>query len=446
MTDAAGNPAARFRHRVAAVLSSADMARAFTVTALGAAFASSAIIAIAGQVTYITVITGLCMIGAGMLFARRREISLLRLVPTTLIVFLGWALASLFWSSDRGHTITGWLALAALAFLAIVIAHVRDTLQTARAVGDVMRVLLSVSLGLEILSGILLDMPINFLGIQGHLAEGGPVQGIFGTRNLLGLATVLAIITFVIEWRTFSIRTGAAVYSFVVGGVLAALSDSPTVLVLTAAVAAASGALAIVRHTPARSRGVVQWSLGSLVVVGLVIGYAARHPIIAWLGAGSDFAMRVTLWNSLLDYLRNRPINGWGWFGAWSSDDFPFIVINLVTRNHHQSALNAYFDVLLQLGWLGLLLFLTLAGTALVRSWLVASDRRSVVYAWTPLILVALLVDSMFESFTLIGFGWLLLVLCAARAGLSRSWRGRIDFGDDAPLPGGAQGLPNEAG
>ena len=63
------------------------------------------------------------------------------------------------------------------------------------------------------------------------------------------------------------------------------------------------------------------------------------------------------------------------------------------------------------------MLFVALAGIALVRSWLDASERRSVIYAWTPLILVALLIDSMFESFTLSGIGWLLLVLCAVRAG-----------------------------
>jgi hypothetical protein len=40
--------------------------------------------------------------------------------------------------------------------------------------------------------------------------------------------------------------------------------------------------------------------------------------------------------------------------------------------------------------------------------------------------LVALLVDSMFESFTLAGVGWLLLVLLAVRAGQSRSWRERM--------------------
>ena len=60
------------------------------------------------------------------------------------------------------------------------------------------------------------------------------------------------------------------------------------------------------------------------------------------------------------------------------------------------------------------------------------------IYAWTPLILIALLIDSMFESFTLVGIGWLMLVLCAVRAGLSRSWRERIDAASET------SGLPHD--
>ena len=188
-------------------------------------------------------------------------------------------------------------------FLAVTIAHVRDTLQTVRALGDVLRALLGVSLALEILSGLLLDMPITFLGIQGNIALGGPVQGIFGTRNLLGLVTVLALITFVIEWRTQSVSPGLAFFSVILAGSLAILSSSPTVLVLAVAVAVASGALVLVRHTAPEGRSFVQWALGAVVVTGLAIGYVARHPIIAWLGAGSDFSTRATLWNRILDYV-----------------------------------------------------------------------------------------------------------------------------------------------
>lgn len=417
-----------------ALLASADLARAFTIAVFGAVFSAFPIERIAGRVTYASIVVALCVLGLGMLIARRREISLVRLAPTTVLLFIAWALASVFWSQDTSGSFWGWVSLFGLAFLAVTIGHVRDTLQTVRALGDVLRVLLSISLGMEILSGILLDIPIRFLGIQGNIAQFGPVQGIFGTRNLLGFVAVIALITFLIEYRTQTVRLGVSVFSVVLAGGLAALSDSPTVLVLAVAVGLSVGALALVRHARPADRSALQWTFGGIVVAGLAIGYAARHPIIALLGAGSDFATRVTLWNTMVDYLRSKPVQGWGWFGPWNGAEFPFSAINYTLRTSHASGLNAYFDVLLQLGWIGLLLFAGLAGVALVRSWLDASQRRSVIYAWTPLVLIALLVDSMFESFTLTGFGWLLLVLCAVRAGQSRSWRERIDAGGP-PLP-----------
>ena len=421
-----------------ALLASAGFARAYTLAVLGAVFASFAIERMAGRVTYVTIIAGLCVIGVAVLAARRDEISLVRLVPTTLVLFLGWALASVFWSTDTVTSFWSWVTTLALAFLAVVIGHVRDTLQTARAVGDVLRVLLAASLAVEVLSGVLLDLPLRFLGVQGNLAMLGPVQGIFGTRNMLGFVAVLALITFLIEYRTQSVRPGVSFASVLLAGGLAALSDSPTVLVLAVGVGLSVAVLALVRHTKPQHRGAVQLGLGALVVIGLVVGYFARHPIIAWLGAGTDFSMRVNLWNMMVDFVRFQPVQGWGWYGAWSPREQPFNIINYLLDSTHATGLNAYFDVLLQLGWIGLLLFAAMAAIALVRAWLAASERRSVIYAWTPLILIALLIDSMFESFTLVGIGWMMLVLCAVRAGLSRSWRERID------APGTDGGLPHD--
>ena len=61
------------------LLASASFARAYTLTVLGAVFASFAIERLAGRITYISIIAGLCVIGAGVLVARRQEISLVRL-------------------------------------------------------------------------------------------------------------------------------------------------------------------------------------------------------------------------------------------------------------------------------------------------------------------------------------------------------------------------------
>ncbi|KJQ53676.1 O-antigen ligase family protein [Microbacterium sp. SA39] len=412
---------------MARLLGSVEMARAFTLTALTAVFGSFAIERMTSPVTLAAVITALCLLGGAILWVRREELSPLRIAPSSLFAFLGWALVSLVWTTDRSDTVFGWLSLFGFAFLALTIGHIRDTLQTVRALGDTLRALLAVSLGVEILSGILLDVPFAFLDVQGNLALGGPVQGLFGSRNMLGFIAVLALITFVIEWRTQSVDPPLAVASIALAGSLAFLSSSPTVLVLAVAVGIVTGALTIVRHASPGRRNLVQWTLGILVALALTIAFALRHQIIALLDAGSDFSIRATLWNTILDFVAVKPIEGWGWFGGWARGEYPFTYINFQLDDRHQSALNAYFDVLLQLGAAGLVLFLLLGGVALVRSWLVASVRRSVVYAWTPITLVTLAVESMFESFTLVGAGWFMLVLCALRAGQSRSWRENID-------------------
>jgi O-antigen ligase len=420
---------------MARLLGSAEMARAFTLACLAAVFGSFAIQQLTSAVTLAAIIAVLCLIGAAILWVRREELSPLRIAPSSLLAFLVWALVSMIWTTDRGDTFFGWASLFGYAFLAIAVGHIRDTLQTVRAIGDTLRVLLAVSLGVEILSGILLDVPFAVLHVEGLIADGGPIQGIFGSRNMLGFIAVIALITFVIEWRTRSVDSPLAIVSIALAGSLAFLSASPTVLVLAVGVGIVTVALTIVRHASAERRTVVQWVLGAIVTLALAIAFVLRHQIIALLDAGSDFSLRGDLWNTILDFVALKPIQGWGWFGAWSRGEYPFTYINFQLDDRHQSALNAFFDVLLQLGAAGLVLFLLLGGIALVRSWLVASVRRSVVYAWTPIMLVTLAVDSMFESFTLIDAGWFMLVLCALRAGQSRSWRESIDAANTGAIP-----------
>lgn len=418
-----------------ALLDSAEFARAYTLTSLAAVFGSFLIERLTSTATLATIVTMLAVLGTMILIARRAELSLLRFAPSSLLAFLLLALVSALWSTDPSTTLIGWLTVFGYAVIAITIGHVRDTLQTVRAIGDTLRWLLGASLVLELLSGVLLDTPFTRLGVEGNLALGGPIQGIFGTRNMLGFIAVVALITFVIEWRTQSVSRGVGVGSVALGSFLALLSASPTVVVLAAGVGVATTALTIVRHTSPERRALVQWMLGAVTSAALILAFVLRHQIIRILDAGSDFSMRADLWNMLLDFSAERPVTGWGWFGPWPRGEYPFTYLNFLLGESHRSALNAYFDALLQVGWIGLLLFLGLGGVAMVRSWLVASIRRSVVYAWTPLLLVTLAVESMFESFTLTGAGWVLLVLCALRAGQSRSWRENIDAAHTGAVP-----------
>lgn len=424
------------------LIASADFARAFTVIVLASIAGGHAIESIAGLPTLITIIAAESALAVAVLFVRRDELSALRLIPFTLVAFLMWTLASIFWSTDPLESFARWLSLAAVALLAVTIGHIRDTLQTVRAVGDVARVLLIISLGVEIASGVLLDMPFTFLGVRGDIANLGPIQGIFGTRNMLGFFCVIALVTFVVELRTRSVRTGVAVGSIILASALALLSASPTVFVLAAAVSTLTGVLYLIRRVPDARRAAVQWTLAAFAVVGGSFAWLSRSAIIEWLGAADDLSLRTQLWTFVDFYVRREPVQGWGWFGPWDRQETPFAIINWLLRESHTTALNAFFDVLLQVGWAGLVVFVAFFGLTFARSWADASRRRAAVHAWVPLMVATLAVVSMFESFTLFGIGWLLLVICAVRAGQSRSWRealGRSSAPSALPrTPGGS--------
>lgn len=415
------------------LLRSSALAAAFTTAAVGALFSTHLIRQLMGDAGYGAVITGLCLLGAAMLAARRRELRAFEIMPTLLLLLLVWLLLSVFWSRSISGTLGGWLQLAGPTFLAIVVAQFRDTLQTVRATGDVLRFLLTGSLAIEILSGILLDVPVPFLGIAGNLAEGGPIQGLFGTRTMLGLVTVIALITFLVEWRTRSVSPGMSAYSVALAALLAGFTVSPIVLGMAFIAGLATGILALVRRTPPRQRTAVQWAIAGLLGVAGVLVYTFRRPLVYWLNAEPDFFTRSQLWNEVLDMSARRPVQGWGWVGTWPDTLMPYYFIRSATGRDHASALNAWMDMLLQAGAVGVALFVGLAGLALARAWVTASERRSTVYTWPPLVIITLLADSVVTSSLLGGFGWFLLVVCATRASLVRGWRSGLDTGPESP-------------
>lgn len=421
------------RRAVLEFLRSSSLAAAFATTAIGALFSTHLIRQLMGDAGYGAVITGLCVLGGAIFVARRREVRAFEIMPTTLLLLLLWLLLTMFWSRSMLGTIGGWMQLAAPTFLAVVVAQFRDTLQTLRATGDVLRVLLTGSLLIEILSGILLDLPVPFLGIAGNLAEGGPIQGLFGTRTMLGLVTTIALITFLVEWRTKSVAPGVSVYSVTLASLLALFTASPIVLGMAFVAALATGVLVIVRRTRPEWRTLLQWSIAAVVAIGALLVYAFRRPLVYWLNAEPDFLTRSRLWNEVLDMSALRPVQGWGWIGTWPDHLMPYTFIRFATGEQHGSALNAWMDVLLQAGAVGVVLLVGFAGLALARAWVTASERRSTLYTWPPLVIIVLLADSVVTSSLLGGFGWFLLVLCATRASLVRGWRSGLETGPESP-------------
>lgn len=406
-----------------AFFGSARLASALSTVAIGTgvfAWMLHRVIGWAGLIGLLVALVALC---ACSLYARRASLDWTGLVPISLLIFLGWAGASVFWSQYQWVTFGSVAYLLAFTALGIYVALMRDTIQIIRSFGDVLRMLLVLSLVLEVFSGLLIDAPIQLLLIDGDLDKGGPISGPLGNRNELGLLAVIAGISFAIEWRTRSVEAPLAMGSIAVAGLTLLLTRSPIALGTAAVAVVATLVLYGIRRMPMASRRVWQFvALG--VAVGLaLVAWLLRGPIVAALNAGGELNYRLRLWQEVWALVPLHPVEGWGWAGLWNTAIVPFSQLGLGSGRPSVSGVNAYLDVWFQLGIIGVAAFVLVAGLAFVRSWLLAVRQRSVIFTWPALVLAALLTASLAESTILVEFGWLTFIICCVKASQSLSWR-----------------------
>jgi O-antigen ligase len=405
------------------ILASPALAKALATAAMGTAVLAFPLHQLIGWAGLIGILAPLVLLCVLALIAQWQEIDWSGLLPISLIAFVGWAGVSFFWSQYHWASLGGLSYLLAFTLLGIFVALARDTIQIVRTFGDVLRFALGLSLALEILSGILINRPIHVLGITGRIAFLGPIQGLFNTRDQLGLVCVVALITFGTELRTKSIGRGWGIGSIILASIMLLLTRAPLAFGAMLIVGSAAGALFLLRRTSPGSRRFWQFGVLAAAAAIAIVAWVYRSPIVTAFNAGGDLTYRLTVWRAVFALTQARILQGWGWVGAWPTTSAPFDLISGSSSRLAASASNAYLDVWFQLGLVGFVLFLGFLGLAFTRSWLLASRRRSVVFTWPALVLVALLIGSLAESSILVEFGWITLVVCSVKASRELSWR-----------------------
>jgi len=382
---------------------------------------------------YVAALVVLDLLLIASLIARRGEIDWhWAILPISLLAYLGWIGISVFWSEYQRATLLSIVYLVLVTLVGVFIGLSRDTIQIIRSVGDVLRAVLVTSIVLETLSGIIFDSPLRALNIEGELAYGGPISGLVSTRNQLGLLAAIALATFAIEWRTKSITRNVAIPSVALAVGTMIFTRSPVVAMVAVVLFAAGAVLYGIRRLPAARRQFAQYSVLAILGVGAVLAWLFRAPIIAIFNATGELEFRLALWQEVQTFVPLHWLEGWGWMGIWNPTVAPYSGLTPTDGRPHDSALNAVVDLGLQVGAVGICLFLALVGLAFARSWLLAGRRRSVVHTWPALVLVALIVVSVAESSVLTEFGWLLLVICCVKASSELSWRSALS---PAPPP-----------
>jgi exopolysaccharide production protein ExoQ len=357
-------------------------------------------------------------------------------LPLTLVVFVAWATISVAWSFYRGATVLAAVVLIGTTLVGFGLAYLLPWSTFVRALGIALRWIIATSIIFELWVALIVQHPVlpvwlhvdgkvpgEFYWCEGLILRGGPIQGIMGNRNLLGFVALVAIVTFSVQVADKLITRVSATTWIALSVLCIALTQSATVIFAMVLVFIC-GLFALW----ARMRGdgrhrLVYWS-ALVIFAGLGLAALAFGPEIAWIvGRSPDFTGRADIWQVVIHLWEQKPVLGWGWISYWAPWVAPFD--HLVVRHGvtYLQAHNAWLDVGMQLGIIGVVMFAVLIGTAIWRAWFRAVDRPRwdlrterpfVALHMLPLFLLACLcAQSLAESRILVEGGWALLVIAA---------------------------------
>lgn len=362
-------------------------------------------------------------------------------LPAPLYWFLGWIFLSIIWSQYRLETTGAALVQTATTLVAVVLAFVLTWHELLRTLGTALRYLLGGSLLFELFVSVFIRhkiiQPIGaelaetsdsklLLWSRNLLFHGGPIQGINANSALLGFLALLGLIIFAIQLRAGLVRPVQGWFWVLVSCGTLLLTRSATVWIALFAVLVVLGLALLARRLGPERR--LPLYLGSLAVliVGGALAFIFRTQIFHLLGKSSDMTGRGEIWAKVTDHALQHPWLGWGWISYWAPWIEPYASLDKKNGIAVMSAHSAWLDVWLQLGIIGVLVFLPLVVLTYWRVWFRAIDppRRGygppLPYAtsalWPVLLLTALVVQSLTESRLLIEGNWVLLIILAVKS------------------------------
>ena len=354
--------------------------------------------------------------------------------PKLLVAFVLFAGLSIAWSFYPGASALGYLATLATTSAGVFLALRLTWPQLVLSLDRALRIIVWGSLAFELIVALFIRVPViplwvsypeeklpkAFYWSQGLIFEGGPVQGIVGNRNLLAFIAVLLLLTTIIRAMDQAIsRSGLAIGLVLAVGTLG-LTRSATAIAILLVAAVALAFVVVIRRVSGRMRVVMVSATLVVTATGGTLAAVFSDRLLGVLGKSSDLTGRTDIWAAVSDLIAERPAVGWGWVSYWAPWVEPFNDLAVRKGVLYLQAHNAWLDVTLQLGIVGLVLFALLALGALWRSWWLAVDPQRdsrgtllpyrAVTLFPIILMVILLTQSLVESRILVEAGWALFV------------------------------------
>lgn len=293
--------------------------------------------------------------------------------------FLLFALASVAWSVAPDWTVRRGSAFALTTAFGIYIAGRFDS-------RDLLK-LMAWAFGAAAVTSLVFGIALPSIGREVEIHVGA-WRGVFPQKNNLGQIMVLSTMVFLLLARTLDRRRWLAWSGAALSAGLVILSTSKTALVILFVLGALTYLFRALRW---HYTLVVPSLIGTVMAVGgLGLAVLQRsEQILLAMGKDPTLTGRTGMWEILLDAVRDRPLGGYGYSAFWIRDERSpsarvFDLLQWETPHAH----NGFLDLALQLGLVGLAIFLISYLVAARRSVLAIRANRDPSALW-PLVYLA---------------------------------------------------------
>lgn len=299
-----------------------------------------------------------------------------------------WLCCTIIWSIDRSLTFRKLIVLTTFAIAALGVSRGLTRRQLC----------IVLPLGAFTFStlGFLKEVAMGTFSVFGTYRFTGTIHP--NSQAMYGVIVCLAGASFV-SWANF--RKLAPLCGMGVGLCVVALTRSRSALVATA--------IGLSTLVMVRTRGINRILLFAMMILAMGIGLFGMstadaefkrnltHILTMGRTGSSDLTGRVPLWELLLEDVSARPILGYGYLAYWDAERVEALSEELAWEipNAH----NSYLDIALDAGLIGLLLFVTMLGWALITALRDYARTRSPATAFILAFLVSAIADGMAESF-----------------------------------------------
>jgi exopolysaccharide production protein ExoQ len=307
-----------------------------------------------------------------------------------LLLLVALAVLSVLWSAAPETTLRRGVALVGTTAFGAYLAA-RYTL------GGQLR-LLAWALGIAAVLSLISGLALPSYGISSDPLFVGDWQGIYNHKNALGNDMSLGAVVFLI--LAASNRGGRRWLiwgCFVLAVCLIVLSDSQTALIVLLALLALWPVYRSLRwrYTLALPFLIFAVLLGASVATWLV---SNADTVLGAFGRDVTLSGRTELWSLVWDEILERPLLGYGYSGFWLGLEGESAPIWLATGSEVPAADNGFLDLWLNLGLVGVAVFVAGFSVAFLRAAAWARASRTSEGIWPCIFLTFMLLYSVSES------------------------------------------------